>query len=272
MADTNPKNAPKKRDLFSSRLKTKYPDINVEDDEVLFGRVSDDYDEYDKQIADRDKQLEEYKGREKAFSDMFTSDPRSAAFMQKWRDGEDPSLAFIREFGKEGIQDIINDPAKQEEVAAANKDYAERVTKEKGYEEEYQKNLEASLNLIKSLEEGENAHTSEEVDAAFELLLGIIRDGIVGKFSPESFEMAFKAINHDADVQVAGDDGEVRGRNAKIDEKLRKSKKGDGTAPLGGKNGNPGKEEPKRDYGALGRYGEGNSTIWERGGEKRTKY
>ena len=36
---------------------------------------------------------------------------------------------------------------------------------------------------------------------------------------------------------AAGEEGEVAGRNSKIVEGLRKSKKGDGIAPLGGKNG-----------------------------------
>lgn len=258
-----------KRDNFKLRLGKKHADKQFDDDEAIFGQINEDYDEYDNQLSERDKQLEEYKGREKAFSDMFSADPRSAAFLQAWKDGEDPAMALVRKFGPE-LEDILHDESKQEAIAAANKEYAERVAKEKEYEEEYQKNLQQSLDNIAAIEK--NGTSSEDIDAAFGLLLGIVRDGLVGKFSPESIEMALKAINHDADVENAGNDGEVRGRNAKIDEKLRKSKKGDGTAPLGGKNGNPGKEEPKRDYGALGRYGEGNSTIWERGGEKRTKY
>ena len=61
--------------------------------------------------------------------------------------------------------------------------------------------------------------------------------GVMGKFSTETLDMACKALNYDADVAAAGEEGEVAGRNAKITEKLRKSNKGDGTAPLGGKNG-----------------------------------
>jgi len=258
-----------KRDLFSNRLKAKYPEKQFEDDEAMFGQINDDYDEYDNQLADRDKKIGEYQKREKAFSDMFSSDPRSAAFMQNWKEGGDPRLAFIRDFGTD-IVDIINDPEKQEEVAAANKEYAERVAKEKGFEEEYQKNLEESLANIQSLVDG--GKSNEEVDAAFELLLGIVKDGMMGKFSPESFKMAFKAISHDADVESAAADAEVKGRNAKIDEQLRKNKKGDGTAPLGGKNNGAAPEKPQKDYGALNRFGDGNKTIWERGSEKRTRY
>jgi len=57
-----------KRDNFSARLKEKYPDREFVDDEAMFGQISDDYDEYDNQIAG-------YKEREKKFADMFSSDP-----------------------------------------------------------------------------------------------------------------------------------------------------------------------------------------------------
>ena len=34
--------------------------------------------------------------------------------------------------------------------------------------------------------------------------------------------MAIKAIRHDSDVEAAGHEGEVKGRNSKIEEKLRR--------------------------------------------------
>ena len=269
MATTENQPVTKKRDIALNRMKSKYPEKNFEDEEAFFGQINDDYDDYDKQIADRDAEIEGYKGREKTFSDMFSSDPRSAAFLSDWKKGGDPELAFIRKFGTD-IVDIINDPDKQEEVAKANKEYADRVLEEKGYEEEYAANIAQSIENMDALVKG--GKTDEEVDAAFGLLLDIVRKGLRGIFTPEAFEMAFKALSHDADVETAGQDGEVRGRNAKIDEKLRKSKQGDGTEPIGGKNGVPSAPKEKRNLGALDRYDDGIQNIWERGQEKRTKY
>lgn len=269
MADTDTQQVTKKRDIALNRMKSKYPDRNFEDEEALFGQINDDYDDYDRQIADRDSQIEEYKGREKTFSDMFSADPRSAVFLSEWKNGGDPELALIRRFGTD-IVDIINDPERQEEVAKANKEYADRVTEEKGYEDEYAANIAKSIEDMDALVKG--GRSDEEVDAAFALLLDIVRKGLRGIFTPESFEMAFKALSHDADVETASQDGEVRGRNAKIDEKLRKSRKGDGTGPIGGKNGESAPIPKARNLGALDRYDDSTSTIWERGGEKRTKY
>ena len=67
----------------------------------------------------------------------------------------------------------------------------------------------------------------------------------MGKFSRETLELFVNAINHDADVANAGEEGRVAGRNDKIVEGLRKRDKGDGTAPLGGKNGGAPSQQKK---------------------------
>jgi hypothetical protein len=48
-----------------------------------------------------------------------------------------------------------------------------------------------------------------------------------------------KAINHDADVETANQEGIVQGKNTRIEEKLRKPKGGDGMPSLGGKGNTP---------------------------------
>lgn len=87
--------------------------------------------------------------------------------------------------------------------------------------------------------------SDEQIDELMSLLLGIVGDGVMGKFSAATLDMAYKAMNHDADVAAAGEEGEVAGRNARIVENLRKSAKGDGTMPLAGKNGR-GVEQPQQ--------------------------
>lgn len=101
-----------KRDATLERLRGKYPEEQFDDDEQLFGRINDDYDQYDKELAG-------YQEREGKFSDMFTSDPRSARLMMSWKDGDDPAIALIRLYGDD-IKDAIDDPEKQEAIAEAN--------------------------------------------------------------------------------------------------------------------------------------------------------
>lgn len=247
------------RDRYSERLKAKYPDKEFADDEALFGQINDDYDGYEKELGT-------YREREKALSDLFASNPRSAAFLTDWRNGEDPIVGLVRKFGDD-FKAALEDPEKAEALAEANKEYAERVAKEDEFEEQYQKNLAETLVTIEQIQQEENL-SDEDVDNVMEFLISIMKDGLLGKFSAESIRMAIKAINHDLDVQEASHEGEVKGRNAKIEEKLRKGRKNDGTANLAGKNGSGGKAQPMPDLGAIGQnYGSQN--IWERGGEKR---
>ena len=269
METTTNQEVKSRKDLMLERLKGKYADKNFDDDEAIYGQIYDDYDDFGKKIAERDSELETLRDRDGKLSALFSGDPRSTAFVQAWRDGEDPLVQLIRRFGPE-FEDILHDESKQEAIAEANKEYAERIAKEKEYEEMYQKNLAESVEYLKGLEE--QGVPGEELDAAVALAVSIVRDGLLGKFSKETIEMMRKAVNHDADVDEAANEAEVRGRNAKIDEKLRTEKGGDGTSPLAGKNGGTGTQTQRRSMGALDRYDDGVKDIWERGGEKRTKY
>ena len=249
------------REKFAARMKSKYPDRTFDDDEALFGQINDDYDNYDKEAAT-------YKEHEKAFSDLFTSDPRSASFMTAWRQGGNPAIELVRMFGDDFV-DELKDPKKQEEVAKASKEFAERIAKEKEYDEQYKKNLDETIKVVEQTQ-ADLGLSDDDVDAAMSFLVGIMKDGILGKFSRESIEMALKALHHGEDVENATHEGEVRGRNAKIEEKLKKDNRNDGTADLNGKNSGGGAREIP-DLGALGRY-DNTQDIWQRGGEKRTKY
>lgn len=257
-----PKNTEVKsnRDRYMERLKTKYPDKEFADDEALFGQTNDDYDSYDNELSG-------YREREKALSDLFASNPRSAAFLTDWRKGEDPIIGMVRKFGDD-FKAALEDPEKQEALAAANKEFAERIAQEKEYEGEYQKNLNETLTTLETMQQDEGL-SDEDIDSAMDFLVGIVRDGIMGKFTRESVAMALKAIRHDSDVEQADREGEVRGRNTKIEEKLRKGSKNDGTINLGSKNGGgKGGTREMPDLGVIDQnYGTQN--IWERGGEKR---
>ena len=85
----------------------------------------------------------------------------------------------------------------------------------------------------------ERGLSDEQIDNAMDLVMKITNEAIMGKFTPETIDMALKAINHDAEVEAARAEGEVAGKNAKIDETLRKPKAGDGLPAMGGTNNGP---------------------------------
>lgn len=248
------------RDTMLERMRSKYPDENFDDDEALYGRINADYDDYDDKIKG-------YENDNKVLSDMFGSDPRSAQFLSSWQQGKDPAIQLVELFGDDFV-DELKKPEKQEELAQASKAFAERVAKEKEYEQQYNDNIEQTRKTVEQMQQDEGL-SDDDIDRAMEFLVNVMQDGIVGKFSPESIHMALNALDHDNDVEMADREGEVRGRNAKIEEKLRKPKASDGTADLAGKNGGGTGLRQAPELGAIGQYGDANKSIWERGGFRR---
>lgn len=236
MADNN--GVKSRRDQQLERMRKKYPDKKFEDDEEIYGQIYDDYDQYE-------QDLNGYKDREKAMSDMFSADPRSAQFLADMHNGQDPYVGLVKNFGV-NIEDVLHDPKMQEQIAEANKEYVERVAKSRKLDEEYEKNMDASLETLRQFQE-ERGMSDEQIDAVVDAVLTVVRDGVMGKFSKETLAMFVNAINHDSDVASASEEGRVAGRNDKIVEGLRKRAKGDGTAPLNGKNGGAPKNKRNMD-------------------------
>lgn len=233
MAETQaPLEQPKsKREQILERLKKKYPETDFEDEDSVFGKINEDY-------AEHENQLNQYKEREGRITDLFSKDPRSAQFIVDMAKGNDPWIAIIERLGIDGITDIMNDPTKQEEYAKANEAYVQRLAKEKTLEEEYQKNFAESMDLLERIQQ-ERKLSDDTIDAAMELVIRIANEAIVGKFTEETIGMALNAITHDADVENANSEGVIAGRNAQIEEKVRKPKAGDGIPHLAGSNNNP---------------------------------
>ena len=169
---------------------------------------------------------------------MVRENPQAAFILNDMRQGGDPVLSLVKRLGIE-VRDVMDDPAMQDKLEAANKEYLERVARSKQLDEEYERNMEKTLN--KTLPEYQQQHglSEEQMDAIGAAWIQIIREGIMGILSPETITLIANALNHDADVANAQEEGEVAGRNAKIMEKMRNSRKGDGITNLNGRNGTP---------------------------------
>jgi len=255
MAEIDNQQVKSKKDLFLEKQKAKYPDLNTEDEESLYGQINDDYDDYDKRLG-------ETKKNEEALSGLFSSDPKSASFLMNWKNGENPVVQLIREYGDE-FRDALDDPDKQEEFAKAHSEYLEKLANNKKLQEEAQNNLAEMLaNLDAAQQEG--GFSEDQADNAYELLAKILDDGILNKVSKETWTMIFKALNHDEDVVSAAHEAEVRGRNAKIDKDKKKTTVPDNLPPMVGGGGTAPKKE-KRDLGALDRFANPSDDIWQRG-------
>lgn len=224
MAENQPTKS--RRESVLGRMRTKYPEKKFEDEEELFGQIDDD-------LAAGEEEIGKYKEREQILTDGFSRDPRAANFFVRILKGENPWSALVEMVGVDGVAELLNDPAKQEEFAEANRKYVERIAKEKSLGEEYEANFASSMKLLEQMQ-AERGLSDEQIDGAMDFIMKMVNEAIMGKFTPETIDMALKAINHDAEVEAARAEGEVAGKNAKIDEKLRKTKAGDGLPAMGG--------------------------------------
>lgn len=257
----NPESQPVKgkRDLYLESLKSRFPEKSFDSDDEIFGQAIEDNE-------NNERELKGYREREKGLSDMFKKDPRVARYFSGVRKGEAPDIMLVRLYGKD-IVDAANDPARMEEIAKANQEYLDRLAEEEKLGEEYKQNVATSLEALAN-----SGISDEDVDKALEHLAKMSLDFVKGNFSVDDVDMILKALNHDADVADASREGEVKGRNTRIVEKLRKQKEGDGLPIMTSGGGNVAPKKPELpDMGALNNYGDGNSNIWERGGYKRIK-
>ena len=213
-----------KRELFAERLKSRYPDREFADDEAMYGQAGEDYDAYE-------NELNGYREREGQMEELFARDPKNAQFLADMAAGKDPWIVVIERLGTDGITELLNDPEKKAAYEEANKRYAERLAKEKEIEAEYDRNMEESQRVREELDA---IHGVEAVDAALGVIDQMTKDAIMGKVTKEAVEMAMKIVNRDADLANARSEGEIAGRNAKIEERMRRQQTGDGMPQMGG--------------------------------------
>lgn len=246
------------RDKLRKRLSERYPDQNFDADEDFYGRIDSDYEDYEGQLG-------RYRENEGKMVDLFNRDPRSARFLKEWADGNDPVILMIRHYGSD-IKEILDDPDKIEEIAKANKEYVDRVAQEKDLEDQYEKNLEESLTLLEQVQKDRNL-SDDDMEKVIAQLRDDANDVLMGRFTQDAIDRVLKALNYDQDVEAAGYEGEVRGKNKKIDEKLRKRNQGDGLARIQGSTGGGGGQANREGFRNVIRGG----SIWDTGEpEKRT--
>ena len=245
-----------KREALLAKLRERYPDQTFESDDDYSSRISDDYDDFDRQIS-------EYKGREQQLSDLYTRDPLAAKFIQTWMDDGDPRVQLLRAYGREGREAAFEDPKVMDAMAKADREFQEQVAHEKELSEQWEKNRAESFANMEKIRK-ENGYTDEQMDEAMEFLRELARQIVMNNFTEEAFKSAMHALNYDRDIADAERVAEVRGRNEKIEEQLRKPK-GDGMPQLGGGSSAP----RERGYTLPGALGKDKKSIYDLGGMRR---
>lgn len=215
-----------RRDAVLGRLKTRHPDREFVDDEGIFDAIDNDYSEAEAAA----EKMKGYEENSKKMVDMFYhGDPRVVAFFNACKDGQDPIDFLIENFGDD-FREALDSEEGRKKYGEKHQKWLEKVAKEKELEEEAGRNLDESLAMLDQIQQ-EKGLTDEQAVQLFDTIHQMTLDLAQNKITREIYEFGLKALNYDADVDAAAHEGEIRGRNAKIEEKLRKKEMPEGIPP-----------------------------------------
>lgn len=162
---------------------------------------------------------DEYTAKNKALADLFYNDPLSAEFVQKWMETGDPRTALVETFGDD-LKDLATEEGRGRFPEALNSWRSRKAENDRLSEE-------ADANWSKTLEDleawgNENGLSVDQKVEVITRLFDITAGGLMKKFEPSDFEMVWKVMNYDTNLSNARQEGEVAGRNAKIEENRRR--------------------------------------------------
>lgn len=213
------------RERMKERYSKKYPDRNFNDANEQ--NAIDDLAWED--IEGMESRLGEYESHSKKLTDLFRSNPKAGQMFITMANGGDPIKYFIENFGDEFIDAMDSEEGKKAFIESHDK-WLNKLADSKKLDEEAERNFAESIKALQRFQE-EKGLSDEEAIAVFEKVHKVGTDMVLGIYSPESFLMAYNAMNYDGDVERARTEGEVVGRNAKVEEKLRKARRPDQMPP-----------------------------------------
>lgn len=233
---------PKSR--IMGRLSSRYPERVYQGEDG-----TDDIDAIDSSI---DEMMGEYEARDAEYTknsqmlnDLFASSPRAASAFMAWAGGGDLMEHLIENFGDEFLDALQSEEGKAKFIEAQKK-WLSKSEATKKADKEAEDNFATSVEALKAFQ-SEHGLTDEEAIAVFDKVHKIGTDMVMGIYAPESFLMAFNAMNHDKDVESARMEGEVAGHNAKIKGTMKSGDELPKLPPsLGGQGAGAGRPSPNR--------------------------
>ena len=150
---------------------------------------------------------------------------------------------------EEESEEIIED----NEVSNEEREEREETQAPDPLPEEFTSHLGDSLKCLEGFRTGRKP-SAEDWDTVFSLLFSIVGDAANGVITPATAETLLRAVSYDRAVGIAMHEGEIKGRNARIEEQLLSPVKSDGLPSLQGARG--GSASPRRSQSIFDLAGE----------------
>lgn len=206
-------------DTFRERFKTRFPDVNIDDEDAYYGALNGEFDRIEKSDA-----------AQKELGELLAKDPRSAGFLMVLRKGGNPVEYLIEQYG-EDFRDALNDEEKAKEFAAAFAKNVEKRAESDRLRELAESNRQSMLDALDEAQK-DGSFSDDDAAKAFEYLYadeGLLDRILVNDIKKEDWMMLMKAAKYDdmikeneVKVTEAREEGEIAGRNANIDIQKRK--------------------------------------------------
>lgn len=135
---------------------------------------------------------------------------------------------------------------------------------------EVPQSLEMLIDRIACSLDADSRLAPTEKTVAAQMLVDFVRAVAGGTLDTASLQWLRNAVNYDRDMQQAARDGEVKGRNARIEEFLKQQRQSAATHQLPASPVFPHPAIPHHIVGGLAAADR--PTIWERGREKRVRH
>lgn len=232
------------RENLLSRARERFPDRTFADLDATEPQegVADLDDAIDEMLQEYATNQSAYDEKNSRLTDLLISDPSAAEFVQKWIETGDPRSALVETFG----DDLGMSEEGQANFKGQLDSWRERKAANDALEADAENNWQASLSALEEWGDGKGLSLEQKRDVMLRLL-AITFNGMENKYAAEDFDLAYNAINHDTDVAAAREEGEVAGRNAKIEaaRRDRNTTEAMPPAPIGGQGGKTRERRPQ---------------------------
>ena len=210
------------RNELLSKAKERYPDRAFESRSGENGESAVDTAALEQAIyemlSEKDEKISESDSWNEKLTSLFLNDPSSAEFINRWIESGDPRTALVETFGDD-LSDLGTEEGRAK-FADGLGEWRRRKSENDSLSAEAEANWQKSL---EDLDAWGNAHGLDEEQkvSVVTRLIKIAADGLMNKYSEEDFDLVLKEMNYGSDIEAARHEGEVAGRNARIEASKR---------------------------------------------------
>lgn len=199
-----------KREAFRKRMAEREPNLNLDDEDAYYdymGNMVDEYDSYRSSSETMRKNLD----TSPALTDMLTAARGKKDF--------DPVIWMIEYEGLD-IDALRDDPDYMAKMVEARNNHLAKRAKKDETDKQIEENIPASIAAIQAKRD-ELGLSDEQASSILSEIFQMGSDLEVGIVPIRIFELMAKGMNHDADVELAREEGVAEGLNTKVTDKLR---------------------------------------------------